>query len=54
MTKRKVDSKTKLFMDFFTKELGAKFVDADSREEIEPITEETNNGKSWFSISKKR
>lgn len=36
MAKRKVDHQTKLFMDFFSKELGVKFVDYDAREEIEP------------------
>ena len=32
---KKVDEKTKLFMEFFSKELGVKFVDADTGEEIE-------------------
>ena len=40
MVKRKVDAKTKMFMDFFSKELGKKFVDADTGEEIEPVIEE--------------
>lgn len=39
MTKRKVDAKTKMLMDFFISQ-GATFVDADSGEEIEPDTEE--------------
>ena len=35
LVKRKVDDKTKLFMEFFSKELGVKFVDADAGEEVE-------------------
>lgn len=31
---KKVDDKTKLFMEFFSKELGVKFVDADTGKEI--------------------
>lgn len=31
---RIIDPKTKLFMEFFSKETGAKFVDADTGEEI--------------------
>lgn len=36
------DPKTKLFMEFFSKEMGVKFVDADTGEEIE-IEEENEN-----------
>lgn len=39
MAKRKVDLRTKMFMDFFSEELGVEFVDADTKEKIEPITE---------------
>lgn len=35
MTKRKVDLKTKLLMDFFSSQ-GATFIDAETGEEIEP------------------
>ena len=40
MSKKKVDAKTKIFMDFFSKEMGAKFIDGDTGEEIEPYTDE--------------
>lgn len=40
MDKRKVDAKTKIFMDFFSEQLGAKFIDADTGEELEPYTDE--------------
>lgn len=36
------DPKTKLFIEFFSKEMGAKFVDADTGEEIK-IEEEDEN-----------
>ena len=39
MTKRKVDIKTKLLMDFFRSK-GATFVDCDTGEEIEPVLKE--------------
>lgn len=32
---KKVDDRTRLFIEFFSKELGVKFVDADTGEEIE-------------------
>lgn len=35
MGRKITDPKTKMFMEFFTKELGVKFVDVDSGEEIE-------------------
>lgn len=35
MGRKITDPKTKLFMEFFSKELGCKFIDADTGEEIE-------------------
>ena len=35
MGRKIINSKTKLFMEFFSKELGCKFIDADTGEEIE-------------------
>lgn len=35
MSKKITDPRTKLFMEFFSKEMGVKFVDADTGEEIE-------------------
>lgn len=35
MDRKITDPKTKLFMEFFSKELGVKFIDADTGEEIE-------------------
>lgn len=32
---KKVDDRTKLFMDYFSKELGCKFIDGDTGEEVE-------------------
>ena len=40
MVKKKVDLRTKMFMDFFSKEMGVKFVDVDSGEEVDPCTED--------------
>lgn len=34
MGKKIVDPKTKLFMEFFSKEMGCKFIDGDTGEEI--------------------
>ena len=34
-SRKTVDSKTKLVMEFFSKELGVKFVDVDTGEEVE-------------------
>lgn len=35
MAKRKVDARTKLFMDFFHDQLGVDFVDGDTGEKID-------------------
>ena len=35
MVKRELDDRTRLFMEFFTKELGVKFVDAETGEGVE-------------------
>lgn len=34
-SKKKMDTRTKLFMEYFSKELGCKFIDGDTGEEIE-------------------
>lgn len=35
MAKKITDPKTRLFMEFFSKEMGVKFIDIDTGEEIE-------------------
>lgn len=35
MSRKITDPKTRLFMEFFAKEMGFKFIDADTGEEIE-------------------